>query len=225
MDLAETRKKFPTWTYKSDQGKDIECLIPFSSDIKFNMFIRDMAKNDDKTGGLNNNLCIYMKGAPERILKRCSKILVNGEEIDFTDELRNEVDAANASFGSMGERVLAFARCTLDPTKYRKGDYNFDVKTWKEWGLNPNQTPDAYSQVSGSFPMHGLTLIGVVSLNDPPRPQVDLSVQKCRSAGIKVIMVTGDQPPTAAAIAHKVNIIKHPEKEFNTLMKNGRTRE
>jgi P-type E1-E2 ATPase len=40
--------------------------------------------------------------------------------------------------------------------------------------------------------MHDLTLIGVVSLNDPPRPMVDLSVQKCRKAGIKVIMVTGD---------------------------------
>ena len=66
--------------------------------------------------------------------------------------------------------------------------------------------------------MHDLTLIGVVSLNDPPRPMVDLSVSKCRSAGIKVIMVTGDQPPTAAAIAHKVNIIKHPKKEFNYLV-------
>jgi sodium/potassium-transporting ATPase subunit alpha len=67
--------------------------------------------------------------------------------------------------------------------------------------------------------MHDLTLVGVVSLNDPPRPQVDLSVNKCRSAGIKVIMVTGDQPPTAAAIAHKVNIIKHPHMEYNNMLK------
>jgi len=55
--------------------------------------------------------------------------------------------------------------------------------------------------------MWGLTLVGVVSLNDPPRPKVDISVEKCQAAGIKVIMVTGDQPPTAAAIAAKVNII------------------
>jgi sodium/potassium-transporting ATPase subunit alpha len=47
---------------------------------------------------------------------------------------------------------------------------------------------------------------------------VDLSISKCRSAGIKVIMVTGDQPPTAAAIATKVNIIKHPEREFNKMV-------
>jgi sodium/potassium-transporting ATPase subunit alpha len=66
--------------------------------------------------------------------------------------------------------------------------------------------------------MHDLTLVGIVSLNDPPRPKVDLSVNKCRSAGIKVIMVTGDQPPTAAAIANKVNIIKHPKKEWNYMV-------
>ena len=75
-----------------------------------------------------------------------------------------------------------------------------------------------YENIAGAFPMHGLTLVGIVSLNDPPRLKVDLSVDKCRSAGIKVIMVTGDQPPTAAAIAHKVNIIKHPAKEFNHMV-------
>ena len=66
--------------------------------------------------------------------------------------------------------------------------------------------------------MHDLCLVGIVSLNDPPRLKVDLSVNKCRSAGIKVIMVTGDQPPTAAAIANKVNIIKHPHTEFNYMV-------
>jgi sodium/potassium-transporting ATPase subunit alpha len=66
--------------------------------------------------------------------------------------------------------------------------------------------------------MHDLCLVGIVSLNDPPRVGVDLSISKCRSAGIKVIMVTGDQPPTAAAIANKVNIIKHPDKEFNHMI-------
>ena len=69
--------------------------------------------------------------------------------------------------------------------------------------------------------MHGLTLVGLVSLNDPPRVGVDNSVNKCREAGIKVIMVTGDQPPTAAAIAYKINIITNPKLEvsynFNSL--------
>jgi sodium/potassium-transporting ATPase subunit alpha len=67
--------------------------------------------------------------------------------------------------------------------------------------------------------MFGLTLIGLISLNDPPRPNVDRSVLMCKEAGIKVIMVTGDQPPTAAAIAHKVNIISDPSKEYNFMVK------
>ena len=66
--------------------------------------------------------------------------------------------------------------------------------------------------------MWGLTLVGLISLNDPPRHLVDQSVLTCKEAGIKVIMVTGDQPPTAAAIAHKVNIISDPTKEYNYMV-------
>jgi sodium/potassium-transporting ATPase subunit alpha len=84
--------------------------------------------------------------------------------------------------------------------------------------MDPKQHLADYENVEGSFPMHDLCLIGVVSLNDPPRPMVDLSVNKCRDAGIKVIMVTGDQPPTAAAIAAKVNIIKKPELTYDHML-------
>jgi sodium/potassium-transporting ATPase subunit alpha len=222
MDLDETRGKFPTHICKDSKGKEAECLIPFSSDIKFNLFIRNMTSCDDPK---NNNLTVYMKGAPERILVRCSKILVGGEEVEFTQELRDEVSTANSDFGKLGERVLAFARCCLPADKFDKDSYSFDTKTWKEWGLDPKRTSSDYASVEGSFPMHDLTLVGVVSLNDPPRPKVDLSVNKCRSAGIKVIMVTGDQPPTAAAIANKVNIIKHPQKEWNRLVEGGMDKE
>lgn len=64
---------------------------------------------------------------------------------------------------------------------------------------------------SYNFPMENLVFIGLVSLNDPPRMYVDYSVDVCRGAGIKVIMVTGDQPVTAAAIAKKVNIFSDDE--------------
>ena len=124
---------------------------------------------------------------------------------------------ANTDFAALGERVLGFAMCKLPISKYHK-NYQFDVKNWKSWGLDPKKRPSDYESVEGSFPLHDLTLVGLVSLNDPPRIGVDLSISKCRSAGIKVIMVTGDQPPTAAAIANKVNIIKHPDKEFNRMV-------
>jgi len=217
MDLDKTRGECPTFIFKNDQGKETEALIPFSSDIKFNLFVRDMNRNKDPD---NNNLCIYMKGAPERILTRCSKILINNQEVEFDEGHVNEVNQANATFGKMGERVLAFARYRLDASNFpREPAYKFDVKNWKSWGLDAKQSFSDYSSKENSFPMHDFCLTGLVSLNDPPRKNVDLSVAKCRSAGIKVIMVTGDQPPTAAAIANKVNIIKHPQREFNYLHK------
>jgi cation transport ATPase len=85
--------------------------------------------------------------------------------------------------------VLAFARYKLEPEIYTKEPtYPFDVKEWKKWMGVKERDPN----IPGWFPMYGLTLVGLVSLNDPPRPRVDHSVQICRSAGIKVIMVTGD---------------------------------
>ena len=81
-------------------------------------------------GGGECQFSIFLKGAPERILTRCSKILINNEEVDFTDELRDEVNEANNTFGEIGERVLAFAKCSLPADKFTN-DYQFDMKGWK----------------------------------------------------------------------------------------------
>jgi sodium/potassium-transporting ATPase subunit alpha len=137
MDLNETRKAHPTHIYKNEAGKDTECLIPFSSDIKFNAFIRDMSSQT--AGGSDSQLTVFLKGAPERILTRCAKILIKGEEQDFSDELREEVNKANSTFGGLGERVLAFAKYTLPADKFTK-DYQFDVKNWKTWGLDAKRS-------------------------------------------------------------------------------------
>lgn len=213
LDLDSTRKKYPVHVFE-DNGKDTECMIPFSSQIKFNCFIRDMSAD----GG---NLRVYLKGAPERVVERCNKIMTEDGIVDFSETHKKEVADANTSFGGMGERVLAFAYLDLDPSKFNKA-YKFDMKNWKSFGeAYKGVSYSSYADQEGTFPMHDLVLCGVVSLNDPPRPKVDISVDKCRQAGIKVIMVTGDQPPTAAAIAEKVNIIKHPEREYNKMKENG----
>ena len=96
------------------------------------MFIRDMDPNG-KTNDADKGLYLFMKGAPERILNRCTKILINGEERPY-EEFSDIVKFANDSFGSMGERVLAFARMKLDPSIYTKDPaYQFDIKNWKKW--------------------------------------------------------------------------------------------
>merc|ERR1719356_891550 len=89
--------------------------------------------------------------------------------------------------GGLGERVLGFAHMFLD-------EYNF-----------PNGYPFDAEDVN--FPLEGLRFVGLMSMIDPPRAAVPDAVAKCRSAGIKVIMVTGDHPITAKAIAKSVGII------------------
>merc|ERR1712147_237668 len=89
--------------------------------------------------------------------------------------------------GGLGERVLGFCDYMLPADKYPNG-YPFDAE-------------------DVNFPLEGLRFVGLMSMIDPPRAAVPDAVAKCRSAGIKVIMVTGDHPITAAAIARSVGII------------------
>ena len=133
--------------------------------------------------------------------------------IDHT--IKESFEKANEKFAAAGERVLAFAMIKLDPKQYKKGSYDFGVEGWRTWEKVKKHDPS----IAGWFPMWDLTLVGLVSLNDPPRNGVPQAVKSCRAAGIKVIMVTGDQPLTAAAIAHKVNIITNPKLEYNTLLR------
>lgn len=64
-------------------------MIPFSSEIKFNLYIRDMSRREVPFGSsqANSDLMVVMKGAPERVLRRCDKVLINGEELDFDEDL------------------------------------------------------------------------------------------------------------------------------------------
>lgn len=61
----------------------VECLVPFNSEIKFNLFIRDMNPQNKHPQRKEDNLMVFLKGAPERVLARCNKILINGEEVEY----------------------------------------------------------------------------------------------------------------------------------------------
>lgn len=119
-DINEARRTYPTFSYIGADGNHTEALIPFNSEIKFNMFIRDMNTDIRDPNNAKDNMTVFMKGAPERILSRCNKILIQGEVRDFDAEMQKEVNAANDAFGAMGERVLAFARYELDPSYFTK---------------------------------------------------------------------------------------------------------
>merc|ERR1719193_1923906 len=155
--------------------------IPFNSTNKFQVSIHETPDEKDP------RYLLVMKGAPERILDRCSTILVNGEEKEMDDHMKDRFNSAYMELGGLGERVLGFCDYMLPADKYPDG-YPFD-------GDDVN------------FPLDGLRFVGLMSMIDPPRAAVPDAVNKCRSAGIKVIMVTGDHPITAKAIAKSVGII------------------
>merc|ERR1712002_1399669 len=143
-----------------------------------------MGESEDKSV---DGYLLVMKGAPERILDRCSTIVINGKEMPLTSDWKNAFETAYMELGGLGERVLGFCDFVLPKDKYPTG-YPFD--------------PD-----EENFPLEGLRFVGLMSMIDPPRSAVPDAVSKCRSAGIKVIMVTGDHPITAKAIARCVGII------------------
>merc|ERR1711990_38808 len=157
------------------------CEIPFNSTNKFQVSIHETEDKND------NRHLLMMKGAPERIVDRCSTIIVEGRELPMTEEWKNAFEAANMELGSLGERVLGFCDYMLPADKYPSG-FPFDAE-------------------DVNFPLEGLRFVGLMSMIDPPRAAVPDAVSKCRSAGIKVIMVTGDHPITAKAIARSVGII------------------
>merc|ERR1711981_1479049 len=157
------------------------CEIPFNSTNKFQVSIHEQEDKSD------TRYLLVMKGAPERILQRCSSIIIDGTERPMTQEWKDAFESAYMELGGLGERVLGFCDFLLPEDKYPKG-YPFD--------------PD-----EENFPLDGLRFVGLMSMIDPPRAAVPDAVVKCRSAGIKVIMVTGDHPITAKAIARSVGII------------------
>merc|ERR1712038_1446865 len=157
------------------------CEIPFNSTNKYQVSIHDTEDKNDK------RYLLVMKGAPERILDRCSTIVIDGEEKDLTDEWKDAFNDAYMELGGLGERVLGFCDFMLDEEQYPPG-FAFDAD-------------------EVNFPLEGLRFTGLMSMIDPPRAAAPDAVAKCRSAGIKVIMVTGDHPITAKAIAKSVGII------------------
>jgi len=123
---------------------------------------------------------VCVKGAPDMLLDRCSYILWDGKLVPFTGTLRQKVLDANEQFAGDALRVLGLA--------YR------DVKAAEEL----NSAEDAE---------RNLVFIGLAGMIDPPRKEVREAIQKCRRAGIKTVMITGDHLTTAEAIAFQLGMI------------------
>ncbi len=126
------------------------------------------------------------KGAPEQVLPRCSHA-VTAAGVARLD--RTAVSAAAERMAVDGFRVLALARRDLS-------------------ALPATVSPEATER--------DLELVGLVGLSDPPRPEAQEAVADCKRAGIRVVMITGDHPGTATAIARQLGIVEHGDREVLT---------
>jgi Ca2+-transporting ATPase len=121
----------------------------------------------------------YVKGAPERILEFSSGYLENGEVRTFSEDSRREVEEAARDMAGAAMRVIATGYVKL-----------------------PDETADLdESQIRGN-----LVFVGLSGMADPPREEARQSIRLCRQAGIKVVMITGDNRVTAESIAWQLDL-------------------
>ena len=123
--------------------------------------------------------------------------MLGGKEVRLSEELKHNYEDAYRKLCNMGERVVGFCHFMLPERKYPLG-YPFNSE-------------------DVNFPLNNFCFLGMISLVDPPRPGVPEAIARCRSAGIKVIMITGDHPETAKAVAKEVGIISKGNKTVEDL--------
>ena len=140
----------------------------------------------------NNKITSFTKGGIEEILNICECVCLNGRVVKLDSAVKQEILNQSNKMGNDALRVLAFA---CKNHEYFNERDNFEK---------------------------GLTFIGMVGLIDPPRPEVFGAVEKCFSAGLKPVMITGDHKDTAFAIAKEIGIAQNKSqvitgKEINKL--------
>ena len=123
----------------------------------------------------------YTKGAPDEILRRCTRYIKDGHEMPMTENVRAEILAANKAMADRALRVLAAALRTYDR-------------------MPASTEPEALETE--------LCFVGLVGMIDPVRPEVKAAIDECHRAGIRAIMITGDHIDTATAIAKELGILE-----------------
>mmetsp|Transcript_106773 Transcript_106773/g.284090 ORF Transcript_106773/g.284090 Transcript_106773/m.284090 type:complete len:1040 (-) Transcript_106773:124-3243(-) len=146
--------------------------------------------------------CLFVKGAPEGILERCTSIMMpNGSVEPMTEESKKAVQAQMLDMARDALRTLALAVRT-DLKDLNLHDY--DGETHNGHGILSD--PANFVKVE-----QGMTFVGMVGIIDPPRPECKQAIEDCRIAGISVIMITGDNKVTAEAIALNLGILVSSE--------------
>lgn len=138
----------------------------------------------------NGKYIVYTKGGVDELLRICNSYLFKGQIKTDLNEYANWIRENNEHMAKEALRVLAFAYKEMDHMPSKE-----EMKTIES----------------------GLTFIGMVGMIDPPREEAKLAVEKCKSAGIKTVMITGDHKVTAVAIAKKLGILEDENEAISGL--------
>jgi Ca2+-transporting ATPase len=168
------------WREDLEQRLPRVAEVPFDSDRKRMSTIHRL-NGQDQDEGSRIEYTAYVKGAPDVMLPLCDAILEEGVPVALNPGRRQHIDNTIRDLGQEGLRVLAVA--------YRQMD----------------QLPE---EVTADTIERNLTLIGLVALIDPARPEVGPAVEKARRAGIRTVMITGDYPDTARAVAQEIGLLR-----------------
>jgi P-type Ca2+ transporter type 2C len=153
--------------------------VPFDSEYKFMATFHAMTADDGRPV-----VRCYVKGAPDVLFARSRDIRgPEGERMVVTDENRHLLSEHNDRIANAGERVMVVAQRDLDPAV-----------------VEATPADDLIDLVQD------LTLLGMVGIVDPPRPEAKVAIAECHDAGIQVRMITGDHATTAGAIAAELGI-------------------
>lgn len=163
--------------------------VPFDSTRKWQLTVNRYTVSSVETSQIK----VFLKGAPERVIEKCKFFLENSSKIPTSIEFHQKYNAIYKKLASEGQRLISFAFADLGQIKSAEKDY-FDASEFDTESVD-------------------FVFIGLVGLLDPPKPEVAQAIKTCQTAGIQVVMVTGDSSLTAEAIARKIGIIKGQTKE------------
>lgn len=124
----------------------------------------------------NENMGVVLKGATEQVILRCDRVVSDGNTLNLTEAEKIEIIKLNEQLSEQGKRVLALGYKERNGQKLDKNNLN------------------------------GFVFCGLIAMIDPPRAEVPAAINACYSAGVRVIMITGDHALTAKAIADEVGI-------------------
>ncbi|KAG8452012.1 hypothetical protein GDO86_003987 [Hymenochirus boettgeri] len=165
-----------------------ECTLEFSRDRKsMSVYCTTPGSNS------GNTTCkMFVKGAPESVIERCNYVRVGSAKLPLTPSAREKILSKIRDWGTGMDTLRCLALATRDvPPK-----------------LEEMQLEDSTKFINYET---NLTFVGCVGMLDPPRKEVSASIEMCKKAGIKVIMITGDNKGTAVAICRKIGIFSNSD--------------